>query len=405
MPRYQYKAVDEKGIIYRGSITAFDEADIEARLLAKDLTLISEKKIKEGHFRGAGGSAGIKPRMLIEFYHRLSQTLELGLPIIGTLDDSSMLTPFKPLRKISQEIKVALESGKTLYESMAQFPKVFKKLDLGLIRMGEESGNLSDCIKDLASFLEWKEETRSAIKRATIYPSFILLIILAVIGVWIGYVLPQMAGVLTDMGISLPAMTRLVLSASVFVQEYWLFITGISGIVCFLFYLFQKSGRGGILVHKYMMKMPVIGNVIANITYARISHYFATMHEAGITIKNIFEILLDSVIGNRYMENRLKYAYEGIQKGQSIAESFETAGGFPPLLLGAIKNGETTGTLGASFNRLGDYYDREVKRVVEVMVSSFEPVTILVLGGVFGIIVLSILLPLYDVIGQVGKAY
>ena len=89
----------------------------------------------------------------------------------------------------------------------------------------------------------------------------------------------------------------------------------------------------------------------------------------------------------------------------AIAEGFESAGGFPHLLLGAIKNGETTGTLGTSFTRLGDYYDREVKRVVEVMVNSFEPATILFLGGVFGIIVLSILLPLYDVIGQVGKAY
>ncbi len=405
MPRYQYKAVDEKGVVFRGSLTAFDEADIESRLQEKGLTLISDKKIKESRFPGLSSEGSIKPRMLIEFYYRLSQTLELGLPIISTLDDSAMLTPFKPLRKISQEIKVALESGKTLHEAMSQFPKVFKKLDMGLIRMGEESGNLSECIKDLASFLEWKEETRSAIKRATIYPSFILLIILAVIGVWIGYVLPQMAGVLKDMGITLPTMTKLVLTASVFVRTYWLYIIGGAVSLCVLIYLFQKSRRGGILFHKYLIKLPVFGDVAANISYARITHYFATMHEAGITLKNIFEILLDSVIGNRFMEDRLRFAYEEIQKGQSIAESFEAAGGFPSLLLGAIKNGETTGTLGTSFNRLGDYFDKEVKRVVETMVSSFEPLTILVLGGVFGVIVLSILLPLYDVIGQVGQAY
>lgn len=405
MPRYQYKAVDDKGVVFRGTLTAFDEEDLEARLQEKDLILISEKKIKSGNFSVLAGAGSIKPRMLIEFYYRLSQTMELGFPIISTLDDSSMLTPFKPLRKISQEIKVALESGKTLHEAMSQFPRVFKKLDLGLIRMGEESGNLPKCIKDLASFLEWKEETRSAIKRATIYPSFILLIILAVIGVWIGYVLPQMAGVLKDMGIALPRMTKMVLAASVFVQAYWLHIIGGFFIFCVFMYLIQKTQRGGVTVQKYMLKIPVIGNVIANISYARLSHYFATMHEAGINIKNIFDILLDNVLGNRYMEDRLRFAYEGIQQGQSMAESFELAGGFPPLLLGAIKNGETTGVLGESFTRLGDYYDKEVKRVVEVMVSSFEPVTILLLGGVFGVIVLSILLPLYDVIGQVGQAY
>ncbi|MBN2419690.1 MAG: type II secretion system F family protein [Deltaproteobacteria bacterium] len=405
MPRYHYKAVDEKGDIYKGTLTAFDGQDVETRLQKKGLTLISEKKKKEGLLSGLLGSGSIKPRMLIEFYYRLSQSQELGIPIIDTLDDSSMLTPNKPLRKISQEIKVALESGKTLYEAMGQFPGLFKRLDLGLIRMGEESGNLPSCIKDLASFMEWKEETRSAIKRATIYPCFIFLVILAVIGVWIGYVLPQMADVLKDMGMTLPAMTRMVLSTSLFVQSYWILILGAFFILFILMYLFQKTQRGGIIFHKFLLKIPAIGEVIANITYARVSHYFATMHEAGITLKNIFEILLDGVLGNLYIEDRLRFAFDDIQKGQSIAESFEASKGFPPLLLGAIKNGETTGTIGESFNRLGDYYDHEVKRSVEVMVSSFEPLTILILGGVFGIIVLSILLPLYDVIGQMGKAY
>jgi type IV pilus assembly protein PilC len=214
-----------------------------------------------------------------------------------------------------------------------------------------------------------------------------------------------MAGVLTDMGIALPAMTKMVLAASLFVQTYWLFIGGGIILLILLLHLFMKSHTGGIIAHKYILKFPVIGDVVANITYARVSHYFATMREAGITMKNIFEILLDNVLGNRFIEERLRFAYDGILKGQTIAESLETAGGFPPLLLGAIKNGESTGTLGSSFKRLGDFFDKEVKRVVEVMVSSFEPITIIVLGGVFGIIVLSILLPLYDVIGQVGKAY
>jgi type II secretory pathway component PulF len=405
MPRYQYKAVNEKGDIFKGSITAFDEEDIEERLRHKGLILISERQIKERHFPGLGTTGRVKSRMLIEFYYRLAQTLDLGLPIISSLDDSSMLTPFKPLKKISQEIRVALESGKSLHEAMSRFPGVFKKLDLSLIRMGEESGKLPKCLKDLAAFLEWKEETTSAIKRATIYPSFILLVILAVIGVWIGYVLPQMAAVLKDMGISLPAVTRAVLIASLFVQTYWVYIIGTVFFLCVSLYLFQKSPRGGIITHRYILNVPILGEVVANIAYARLSHYFATMHNAGVTVKNIFGILLDSVLGNRYLEDRIRIAYDNIQKGQSIADSFEIAGGFPPLLLGAIKNGETTGTLEDSLNRLGDYYDREVKRVVQVMVNSFEPITIVVLGGVFGLIVLSILLPLYDVIGEIGMAY
>lgn len=405
MPRYQYKAVKDSGDIFRGTMTAFDEGDVEDRLQKKGLTLISGRQIKDVHLPGLSAGGNVKPRMIIEFYYRLAQTLDLGLPILSSLDEKAMLMPSKPLRRIAEETKVALESGKTLYESMHRFPKVFKKLDLSLIRMGEESGQLPKCLQDLAAFLEWKEETRSAIKRATIYPSFILLVILAVVGVWIGYVLPQMAAVLTDMGISLPTVTKTVLTVSLFVQTNWLYIIGIGLISCLLLYLFQKTRRGGILVHKYILRLPIIGKVSANIAYARLSHYFSTMYEAGVTVKGIFEILLDSVLGNRYLEYQLEIAFDYIQRGQSIADSFESAGGFPPLLLGAIKNGEATGTLDSSFKRLGDYYDREVKRTVQGMVNSFEPITIIILGGVFGLIVLSILLPLYDVIGQVGKAY
>jgi type IV pilus assembly protein PilC len=129
------------------------------------------------------------------------------------------------------------------------------------------------------------------------------------------------------------------------------------------------------------------------------------MFRAGMTINAIFEILTDNVLGNRYLEDRLTHVFRVVQRGQSISSAFESAGGFPPLLLGGIKNGETTGTLDDSFSRLGDYYDGEVKRSVQAMINAIEPLTIIILGGVFGLIVLSIMLPLYDVVGNLGKAY
>jgi type II secretory pathway component PulF len=405
MPRYLYKAVNEKGDIFKGSITAFDEKDVEQRLQDKGLTFISGKLSRGSRLPGLIGGTNVKPRMVMEFYYRLAQASNLGLPILSSLDDDSMLIPSKPLKKIIQETKVALESGKTFFEAMSRFPKVFEKLDLSIIRMGEETGKLPKCLNDLATFLEWKEETRSAIKRATIYPLFTMLIILAVIGVWVGYVLPQMASVLTEMDISLPKVTKVILAVSLFLHTYWGYILGLVFLVFVSLFIFRKTRRGGIIFHEYLLKLPILGDLMANVAYARLSHHFATMHEAGMNIKGIFDILQDNALGNRYLEERLKLAYGFIQQGKPIAESFESAGGFPSLLLGAIKNGEKTGTLSSSFNRLGDYYDREVKRSVQVLVNSFEPLTIIILGGVFGLIILSIMLPLYDVIGQIAKAY
>jgi type IV pilus assembly protein PilC len=133
---------------------------------------------------------------------------------------------------------------------------------------------------------------------------------------------------------------------------------------------------------------------------ARLSHYFATMYQAGMSINNIFEILSENVLGNRYLEKLLATAFRAIQRGEAISDGFEKAGGFPPLMLGAVRNGETTGTLDVCFQRLGNYYDRESKRTVQTLIASIEPLSIIMLGGVFGMIVLSILLPLYDVIGN-----
>jgi type II secretory pathway component PulF len=405
MPNYNYKAVNENGDILKGAITAFDEKDLEQRLQDKGLAFISCKVGRGGRLPESFGGEKIKPRMIMEFYYRLAQALNLGLPILSSLDDDSMLGPSRPLKKIVQEIKIALESGKTFFEAMSRFPKVFEKLDLSIMRMGEETGNLPKCLNDLALFLEWKEETTSAIKRATIYPLFTMLVIVAVIGVWVGYVLPQMASVLNEMGITLPAITKAILAVSLFLQANWLYLLGAAILAIVSLLLFKNTRKGGLIFHEYILKVPVLGDVMANVAYARLSHHFATMYDAGMNIKGIFDILQDNALGNRYLEEKLKTAYVFIQQGQPVAESFENAGGFPALLLGAMKNGEKTGTLSAAFNRLGDYYDKEVKRSVQVMVNSFEPLTIIILGGVFGLIILSIMLPLYDVIGQVSKSY
>jgi len=401
MPKYQYKAIDSTGKIIRGKVVSLSMADVEENLSRKGLTLIKSKPLKKG-IRGKLEYAGkIKPRILIEFYHRLSQTLVMGLPMLTALEENAKILPSKSFSMVVTEVKVSIESGKTLYEAMSRYPKVFNKLDLAIIRLGEQSGVLPNAMKDLADFLEWKEDIRSTIKKATIYPSFVIFIIIAVIGVWVGYVLPQMAGLLTEMGVALPEITKTILSTSLFFQENWMWIIGLVFAGLSFLYMFQRSKKGKILFHKLLLQVPIVGNVARNIALARLSQNFATMYQSGMIISSIFEILTDNIIGNRYLEERLAKAFQEIQRGRPIAGGFETAGGFPPLFLGAIKNGEMTGTLDESFNRLGDYYDGEVKRAVQVMVNALEPMTIIFLGGVFALIILSIMLPLYDVIGQI----
>lgn len=400
MPNFKYKAVDGVGRLQKGTAVATDESEIEKRLSEAGLTLVESRRITVGIGAEKLLSGAVKPRMLIEFYSRLSQTLELGFPVISALEENEKIIPSKVLRKIVGELKAAIEGGNSIHEAMSRFPRVFQKLDIGIIRMGEQSGTLPNSMKRLAEFLEWKEDIRSTIKRATIYPTFIILSLFAVIAVWIGYVLPRMAGLLKEMGVPLPAVTRTVLGVSIFFKDNWLYILICLGLLVISFLAFGKTRQGKVLIHQYMLKIPVFGLVATNIVMARLSRNFATMYSAGMNLHKIFEILTDNILGNLYLEGRLEKAYEEIQKGRTISDGFDKAGGFSPLLLGSIRNGETTGTLDVSFARLGNYYNNEVKKSVQTLVNLMEPLSIVFLGGAFGLIALSILLPMYDVISK-----
>ena len=401
MPKYRYKAIDAAGKTNRGTLAAFSEANAEEKLHQKGLTVIHAEPARENPLAGFFVSRRVKPRELVEFYYRLSQTLELGLPMLSALEENEKIIPTPFFRKIIEEIRMTIEAGSSLYESMIHFPRVFEPLDLAIVRLGEESGVLPGSLKELAEFVEWKEDIRSTLMRAAIYPSFIILAIVAVISVWVGYVLPQMANLLTEMGVELPGVTKMVLNISHFFQNYWLWLLGGALISGFLVYLYTKTPKGQIQFHKYMLKIPLFGGILDNIAIARLSHNFATMYSAGMTINSIFEILSDKILGNRYLERQLTIAFEDIQRGESISEAMEATGGFPTLLIGAIRNGETTGTIDDAFRRLGTYYDKEVKRNVETMINALEPLSIIVLGGIFGLIALSIMLPLYDMISEI----
>lgn len=404
MPNYRYKAVNDQGRVFKGVAIAADEDDVESYLGNSGLSLIHSKVVKESPLASMLGSR-IKPRTIVEFYHRFSQTLEIGLPILSALEENAKYLPSKPMRRIAAEIKMAVEGGRTLHEALSMHPKVFKKLDLAIISMGERSGVLPECLKKMAAFLEWKEDLRSQVKLATIYPAIVMHLIVVVIGVWIGYVLPKMVNVLTEMGVAIPEVTIRVLQVGAFLTENWIwFVTAIVTIPLAIFIL-QKTRRGGLLFHKYLLKVPLFGPILKNIALARLSHNFATMFDAGMAIQQIFSTLAENALGNRYLEDRMVSAYKEIESGETISAAFESAGGYPSLLLGAIRNGEETGTLDKAFTRLGDYFDQEVKTTVKALMAAIGPLTIVCLGCVFGLVLVSILLPLYDVMGSMGNAY
>lgn len=405
MKSYLYLAIDEEGKTVKGKADAQSEALLERDLRRIGLELVQCKEGGESLLGRLFPRRKVPARLLIMFYTRLSQSLDVGLPIIPTLEENAKVTDSVALRKIIQEIIVSLEEGNTMQQSMQKFPKVFSDFETSLIGMGEQSGVLAESLKDLAEFMEWKDNMRATIKKASIYPAFVLVAISGVIAVWVGYLLPQMSGMLKDMGVELPTLTKVVFATSLFLQKYWMWFTGLIVALVLGTFFFRKTEKGRVLFDKWFLSLPLLGNVAAEIAYTRLSRNFAVMMKIGIPMNRIFEHLIKGILGNSYLEAQLQVAYQNLQKGMALSRSFERAGGFPILLVGAIRNGERSGTLEEAFRRMAEFYDQGAKRAVEAMVAAIGPLMVVVLGGLFAVVILSIMLPLYDVLGGVGGAY
>jgi type IV pilus assembly protein PilC len=402
MPSLRYKAVDEAGKIVVGAMFVLDERDLERELGQSGLTLIRSEAGRDSKGRARGS---VQPRILMEFYNRLGRTLEIGLPILSALEENSRELPSKVMRQVAAELRAMVSSGKNLYEAMAEHGRIFSKLDVSIVQIGERTGALPAALDQMASYLQWKEELRHHIKKATIYPLFVALTLAGVIGVWLGYVLPRMVRLLKDMNVAIPTPTRVLLAISSFVQDYvWGFVIAVP-ILGFLVVASRRSEPGRLIWDRYLLRVPLLGALLQSIALTRFGRSMATMLSAGIPIRQTMGSLIDHGLGNRFLEMRLGVALKSIENGESIAGALKMAGGFPALLTGAIRNGETTGTLDKAVKRVADYYDNEVKQTVQLVLGALEPAMVVVLGVLFGSIVLSILLPLYDVMGSLGKSY
>ncbi len=406
MPLFRYTALDGHGKLVKGTLVALTESDAEKRLSERDLTLIQAKKLSERFaFLSSLFKRRVKDRDLIEFYQRLSESLEVGLPLLSTLEENIKLIGSKRLARSIEQVKLDVENGMTLSKAMSLQSDVFDTLQIGIVAMGEQSGTLPEALKHLADFLEWKYQQKSLLKRASIYPAFIFMTVFIVVGIWVGYVLPQVGGFLQSMQIELPTITKIIIETSAWIRANWITITGVITGTIIAFFLVKRTKWGAIKYDMILLKLPIIGRVILNSCLSRIGHYFSVMLEAGMTLVTIFELMTDGIIGNKYVEIQLAEAFEHIKHGKQFFEAFNKGKSFPDLFLGAIKTGEQAGRLVDTFKRLGIYYDKEVKRSVKSLLAVFEPATIIFLGLFFGTIILAILSPLYDVISHIGKAY
>jgi type IV pilus assembly protein PilC len=398
MALFSYRAVDAQGKAHRGLQDAANQVDLELRLKRSGLDLIVAKPDSG---RMGFGSNKIKRTELITFFFNLEQLTRAGVPLLESLADLRDTMNDQRFREVIANLVEAIEGGKKLSEAMMQHPDAFDKIFISLTHAGEESGRLPEVFEHITEALKWQDEMASHTKTILLYPAFVGTVVVAITFFLMIYLVPQLVSFIKGMGQEIPIQTRMLLATSSFFVNYWYVLLALPIALPIVGKLIlNSSAEMRLKFDKLKLDMWVIGPILRKIILARFANTFAMMYGSGISILDCIANSRD-VVNNRAVAKSLDDVTQEIESGKNLTQSFQNTGMFPPLVIRMLKVGEATGSLDKALLNVSYFYDRDVKSSIKKVQVMIEPAMTIVLGALLGWVMLSVLSPIYDLIGKV----
>lgn len=398
MSLFAYRAIDNLGKTHRGLQDAANPVDLELRLKRGGLDLI-DAKIDSG---GAGfGRAKIKRPELITFFFNLEQLSRAGVPLLETLADLRDTMNDQRFREVIANLVESIEGGKKLSEAMAQHPDAFDKIFISLTHAGEASGRMPEVFEHITESLKWQDEMASNTKTILMYPAFVGIVVVAITFFLMIYLVPQLVSFIKGMGQEIPIQTRILLATSSFFVNYW-YVMIASPIVLVVVgkLLVTTNPKMRFKFDQFKLDMWVIGPILRKIILARFANTFAMMYGSGISILDCIANSRD-VVNNQAVAKSLDDVMHEIESGKNLTQSFQNTSMFPPLVIRMLRVGEATGSLDKALLNVSYFYDRDVKSSIKKVQVMIEPAMTIILGTLLGWVMLSVLSPIYDLIGKV----
>ena len=398
MALYSYKAINAQGQSSKGLQDAANIIDLEMRLNRGGLDFISAK---ESARKASFGNRKVKRADLITFFFNLEQFIHAGVPLLDCLSDLRDSMDDQKFRAIIASMVESIQAGKNLSQAMTQHPDTFDPVFINLTHVGEESGRLGEIFKHLTESLKWQDEIASQTRNMMIYPVFVGSVVLAVTFFLMIYLVPQLVTFITGMGQEIPIQTRILLATSAIFVNYWYVILTLP-VALFGLLKLALFYNPGLQYHVDNLKLHIwpTGSILRKIILARFANTFAMMYSSGITI---LECIANSrnLANNQVIAQSLDTITREIESGQNLTQSFISTRIFPPLVIRMLKVGEATGELDLALRNVSYFYDREVKDSIKRMQVMIEPTMTIILGILLGWVMLSVLSPIYDLIGKV----
>jgi type IV pilus assembly protein PilC len=395
MPIYLYKATDAKSKVTQGTLSA-PSADEVAQILKKQgfSPITIKPASSRGHISGT-----LPPIEKIALCRYLTTMLTSGVSLTSGLPAIKKEARNPLMRQIIDDMIYNLERGQPLSAALANFPKIFDKFFLTLVHSGEVSGTLADSFKYLERQLRAEYSLSSKIKSALVYPAVVIAAMMGIGFLMLFFVMPQIGRVFMTMTIPLPQSTRFIFSTSIMLANYRYPIIALTIIGLIGLFLFIKKPIGKKIIMAIISPLPVVNQLLQQIDIARFCRIFSTLVASAVPITDSLDIALSSMNHPRFKNLSVEITQK-VTQGKSVADAFSENKIFPAMLMQMISAGEKSGTLDVSLSDLANFYEEEVEEAVKKTTQLMEPLIMLIVGIGVGAMILSIIAPLYSVVGS-----
>jgi general secretion pathway protein F len=404
MPVYDYTALSAKGKTLSGIIDAESTAAAKQKLRAGGNFPVSIEEVS--HQSKNGQKAGTKPAMGALFSRvrasdismmtrQLSTLVGAGFPLVSALETLVPQTKSQGFVKIIAQLKDAIVEGNSFASALSRYPNIFSKLYVNMVKAGESSGTLEIVLDRLADITEKQQALTSRIRAAMAYPIFMALIGAAVLILLLTFIVPNITSIFTDMGKVLPTPTRLLISVSAWLTQFWWVLLLLMVAAGFALRAVRKTDQGAFYIDRFILHLPLFGSLVRRLTVARFTRTLGSLLQNGVSMLIALDIAR-GIAGNRLISEAIEAAAVDVEKGRGLGQSLGQADTFPHLAVQMIEVGEQSGDLEEMLIKIADVYEREVESTVMSITSLMEPLMILGMALVVGFIVLSICLPIFE---------
>ncbi|WP_198306544.1 type II secretion system F family protein [Dehalobacterium formicoaceticum] len=398
MAEYAYKVRDMGGRVITGTMKAENERIVVEELRNRDYLIVdvAEKTVRNFNIKLPKLESSVKAKDLAMFCRQLSTLMNAGVPLVNCIRILQEQTEKGVLKDALQEVVSHLEEGNSLAQSLRPYPKVFPDIFVNMVETGELSGTIDEVMERLAINYEREHDIREKVKSSMTYPLVILIVAVLGMSIMLIFIVPMLVGMLIENGAELPLITRIVLGASEFTKNYWYLILLIFiGLYYGTKQAFKKRNVREAF-DRFLLKMPVFGELIQIYIVSRFSRTLGSMLRSGVPIVEALGTV-QRTVGNLAVSREVDIAKESILKGKGIAEPLKYSQVFPPMVVNMIAVGEESGALDTMLEKVAIFYDREVDTRLDRLASLVEPLLIVGLGVVLGFMIIAMMLPILDI--------